>query len=77
MQVKKKVRLVDNFRVDNRRLRERSDCRGTGKRASGNETLPDCQTTGQGAYELGMKPRDRGFAGRERRRTFLGRWCVM
>lgn len=78
-QMKKKVRSVDDsemsFGVDNRRLRERRDCRETRKRASGNETLPDDQTTDQRAYERGMKPRDRGFAGRERRRTFLGQWA--
>jgi len=38
----------------------------------GNEGLSDCQTTGQGAYERGRKPREGRFADRERRRTFLG-----
>jgi len=38
----------------------------------GNERLSDCQTTGQRAYERGRKPKEGGFADRERRRTFLG-----
>ena len=47
------------------------------QRTGGNERLSDCQTTDQRAYERGTKPRDRGFAGRERRRTFPGEQGVM
>lgn len=63
-------------RVDNRRLRERSDCWGT-ECTGGNEGLSEYQTRGQRANERGTKPRDGGFVGREGRRTFLGEEGVM
>ena len=50
---------------------------GTRQRTGGNEGPSSCQTTGQGAYERLVKPKEGGFAGRERRRTFLGELGVM